>query len=215
MEEEKRLELRLGPPGDQFTCNNNGGRRRTFQNSFSSSSANKEAYPVPNKRVEVAPVVGWPPVRTFRRNLAGIGASQRAKEKDHSERKEEREMYVKINMEGVPIGRKVNLSTLTDYQQLSTTVDRLFSGLLAIQMNSTVDGDEEEGKTNDQSRGKDSWDPKRQYTLVYEDTDGDRVLVGDVPWGMFVSTVKRLHVLKTFEVSSLSPGRRGERGPPT
>ncbi|ESQ32124.1 hypothetical protein EUTSA_v10005725mg [Eutrema salsugineum] len=98
---------------------------------------------------------------------------------------EERELYVKINMEGVLIGRKVNLSAFNNYQQLSHAVDQLFSK-------------------------KDSSDLNRQYTLVYEDTEGDKVLVGDVPWEMFVSTVKRLHVLKTFHISSLSPRKRGQ-----
>ena len=68
-----------------------------------------------------------------------------------------RELYVKINMEGVPIGRKVNLSAFNNYQQLSHAVDQLFSK-------------------------KDLADVNRQYTLVYEDTEGDTVLVGDVPW---------------------------------
>ncbi|CAH8272271.1 unnamed protein product [Arabidopsis lyrata] len=98
---------------------------------------------------------------------------------------EEKELYVKINMEGVPIGRKVNLSAYNNYQQLSHAVDQLFSK-------------------------KDSWDLNRQYTLVYEDTEGDKVLVGDVPWEMFVSTVKRLHVLKTSNASSLSPRKHGK-----
>ncbi|KFK26369.1 hypothetical protein AALP_AA8G239600 [Arabis alpina] len=159
MEEEKRLELRLAPPYHQFTSNNNGLTKET---SF-----------VSNNRVEGASVVGWPPVRSSRRNL-------KKKESD-----EEKEFYVKINMEGVPIGRKVNLSAFNNYQQLSLAVDQLFSK-------------------------KDPLDLNRQYTLVYVDTEGDKVLVGDVPWEMFVSTVKRLHVLKTSQISSLSPRKHGQ-----
>ncbi|XP_021912603.1 auxin-responsive protein IAA18-like, partial [Carica papaya] len=49
-------------------------------------------------------------------------------------------------------------------------------------------------------------DGSGEYTLVYEDNEGDRMLVGDVPWHMFVSTVKRLRVLKTSELSMLSLG---------
>lgn len=98
-------------------------------------------------------MVGWPPVRSSRRNLA----AQLKEEMKKRESNEEKELYVKINMEGVPIGRKVNLSAFNNYQQLSHAVDQLFSK-------------------------KDSWDINRQYTLVYEDTEGDKVLVGDVPW---------------------------------
>ncbi|CAH8363178.1 unnamed protein product [Eruca vesicaria subsp. sativa] len=173
MEEEQRLELRLAPPCHQLTSNNNinGSKQRslTKQTSFAF-----------NNRNEAAPVVGWPPVRSFRRNLT-------AQPKDEMKKRvsdKERELYVKINMEGVPIGRKVNLSALNNYQQLSHAVDQLFSK-------------------------KDSVDVNRQYTLVYEDTEGDKVLVGDVPWEMFVSTVKRLHVLKTSHISMLSPSKHG------
>ncbi|AAD40120.1 similar to auxin-induced proteins [Arabidopsis thaliana] len=146
MEEEKRLELRLAPPCHQFTSNNN-------INGSKQKSSTKETSFLSNNRVEVAPVVGWPPVRSSRRNLtAQLKEEMKKKESD-----EEKELYVKINMEGVPIGRKVNLSAYNNYQQLSHAVDQLFSK-------------------------KDSWDLNRQYTLVYEDTEGDKVLVGDVPW---------------------------------
>lgn len=40
-------------------------------------------------------------------------------------------MFVKINMDGVPIGRKVDLSAFASYEKLSFAVDELFRGLLA------------------------------------------------------------------------------------
>ncbi|CAH2044445.1 unnamed protein product [Thlaspi arvense] len=172
MEEEKRLELRLAPPCHQLTSNNNGSKQRSFT---------KETSFVSNNRDEIASVVGWPPVRSSRRNLT----AQLKEEMKKRESDVERELYVKINMEGVPIGRKVNISAFNNYQQLSHAVDQLFSK-------------------------KDSSDLNRQYTLVYEDTEGDKVLVGDVPWEMFISTVKRLHVLKTSHISSLSPRKHGQ-----
>ncbi|XP_048625692.1 auxin-responsive protein IAA28 isoform X1 [Brassica napus] len=168
MEEEKRLELRLAPPCQQVTSNNN-------INESTQRSLTKETAFVFNNRAETAPVVGWPPVRSSRRNLT----VQPKEEMKKGVNDELRELYVKINMEGVPIGRKVNLSALNNYQQLSHAVDQLFSK-------------------------KDLADVNRQYTLVYEDTEGDTVLVGDVPWEMFVSTVKRLRVLKTSHASMLS-----------
>lgn len=39
--------------------------------------------------------------------------------------------FVKINMNGVPIGRKVDLNAYDSYEKLSTAVDELFRGLLA------------------------------------------------------------------------------------
>ncbi|KAL1128027.1 hypothetical protein V6Z11_A13G218800 [Gossypium hirsutum] len=34
-------------------------------------------------------------------------------------------------MEGIPIGRKVNLNAYGSYEELSFSIDKLFSGLLA------------------------------------------------------------------------------------
>ena len=47
-------------------------------------------------------------------------------------------MFVKINMDGVPIGRKVDLSAYPSYEKLSSAVDELFRGLLAGNDNSSV-----------------------------------------------------------------------------
>lgn len=40
-------------------------------------------------------------------------------------------LFVKINMDGVPIGRKVDLKACESYEKLSCAVDELFRGLLA------------------------------------------------------------------------------------
>ena len=40
-------------------------------------------------------------------------------------------LFVKINMDGVPIGRKVDLKAYDSYEKLSCSVDELFRGLLA------------------------------------------------------------------------------------
>lgn len=39
--------------------------------------------------------------------------------------------FVKINMDGIPIGRKVDLSTYDSYEKLASAVNELFKGLLA------------------------------------------------------------------------------------
>lgn len=40
-------------------------------------------------------------------------------------------LFVKINMDGVPIGRKVDLKACDSYEKLASVVDQLFRGLLA------------------------------------------------------------------------------------
>ncbi|KAL6626898.1 hypothetical protein ACP70R_030624 [Stipagrostis hirtigluma subsp. patula] len=172
-----------------------------------------------------APVVGWPPVRSFRRNLASSrppprppqsssahqdGGGKDGVAKGGAERGQKGGgLFVKINMDGVPIGRKVDLTAYGGYAELSAAVGKLFRGLLAAQRDPAASqrccgGDEEEEPVI--GGGVDGG----EYTLVYEDEEGDRVLVGDVPWEMFVATAKRLRVLKSSDLpaSSLRAGGR-------
>lgn len=46
-------------------------------------------------------------------------------------KQQKKNLFVKINMDGVPIGRKVDLTAYDSYEKLSTAVDQLFRGLLA------------------------------------------------------------------------------------
>uniref|UniRef100_A0A0A8XN49 Auxin-responsive protein n=1 Tax=Arundo donax TaxID=35708 RepID=A0A0A8XN49_ARUDO len=132
------------------------------------------------------PVVGWPPVRSFRRNLASSrpppqssSAHQDGGAKDGSAERGQGGLFVKINMDGVPIGRKVDLRAYGGYAELSAAVGKLFRGLLAAQRDPAAAAadkffEEEVELGMDGGSG--------EYTLVYEDEEGDRVLVGDVPW---------------------------------
>ncbi|CAN6230942.1 unnamed protein product [Urochloa humidicola] len=151
-----------------------------------------------------APVIGWPPVRTFRRNLATSSRAcldhQNGKKAAIPEETTKRAPFVKINMDGIPIGRKIDLNALDSYENLSLAVDKLFRGLLAAQQDPLVAGTRDCPQEEVAISGL--LDGTGEYTLVYEDYEGDRVLVGDVPWGMFVSSVKRLRVLKTSDLSS-------------
>lgn len=86
-------------------------------------------------------MVGWPPIRSFRKNLASGSSSKLASnsgdvvenKSSDSKAKENcaKTMFVKINMDGIPIGRKVDLKAYDSYEKLSYAVDELFRGLLA------------------------------------------------------------------------------------
>lgn len=92
-----------------------------------------------NNRSPPAPVVGWPPIRSFRKNLANSSCSKLpAEAQNAAPQKNAREevscgkgLFVKINLDGVPIGRKVDLKACDNYEKLSCVVDDLFKGLLA------------------------------------------------------------------------------------
>ncbi|KAJ4957637.1 hypothetical protein NE237_024748 [Protea cynaroides] len=174
--------------------------------------ANTAALNISQKRTSSVPVVGWPPVRAFRKNLAGCSSSKPAleiRETPPAEVNREKTeacwkgLFVKINMDGVPIGRKVDLKAYDSYEKLSSAVDELFRGLLAAQGDSSAAGDQNRAEPKAITG---LLDGKGEFTLVYEDNEGDRMLVGDVPWHMFVSTVKRLRVLKSSELLTLQIG---------
>ncbi|KAF8027604.1 hypothetical protein BT93_E0497 [Corymbia citriodora subsp. variegata] len=193
------------------------GMKKTFSQA-SVSAANTAVPSVSQKRTAPGPVVGWPPIRSFRKNITSNSStkpspepqnetpSKVAREEKPVETCEKKGMFVKINMDGVPIGRKVDLKAYDSYEKLSCAVDELFRGLLAAQKDSSAGGIIKKQEEEKPITG--ILDGRGEYTLVYEDNEGDRMLVGDVPWHMFVFTVKRLRVLKSSEVSALCLGTK-------
>ncbi|KAM3347360.1 hypothetical protein ACQJBY_021364 [Aegilops geniculata] len=164
----------------------------------------------PAAAAAAAPVVGWPPVRSFRRNLAASKPSlskedgRASKDNDVAvkgadEPAGRKGLFVKVNMDGVPIGRKVELKEHGSYADLSATVDKLFRSLLVAQRDAAAAPDAIAGG---------------EYTLVYEDDEGDRMLVGDVPWQMFIVTAKRLRGLKSSDLPASSLTAAGSRKRP-
>ncbi|KAJ1285327.1 hypothetical protein BS78_03G271300 [Paspalum vaginatum] len=152
-----------------------------------------------------APVVGWPPIRSFRRNITHGSSSKQSGEPKHGEASMKEKLackknrLVKINMDGIPIGRKIDLAAYDSYERLSLAVKELFLGFLEAQKDlSSVECTQlgADGKIFSQLL-----DGSGKYTLVYEDSEGDRMLVGDVPWNVFVSAAKRLRVLRSSELS--------------
>ncbi|MQL89500.1 hypothetical protein Taro_022081 [Colocasia esculenta] len=120
-----------------------------------------------------AQVVGWPPVRSFRRNAL-------------------KSTYVKVAVDGAPYLRKVDLELYTGYQQLLAALEEMFSCFTIrgnypneVSLVDTVNGTE--------------------YVPTYEDKDGDWMLVGDVPWKMFIESCKRLRLMKSTEAVNLAP----------
>ncbi|KAI3892460.1 hypothetical protein MKX03_012678 [Papaver bracteatum] len=175
------------------------------------AAANKNISQKRTSTAAAVPVVGWPPIRSYRKNLANsatkpVSELEKGKmPKENSLKAPEncrrKGLFVKINMDGVPIGRKVDIKAYDSYEKLSYAVDELFRCLLAAQRDTSSCGIHNKKAEVKAITGL--LDGGGEYTLVYEDNEGDRMLVGDVPWEMFASTVKRLRVLKSSELSAL------------
>ncbi|KAL5713134.1 Auxin-responsive protein iaa8 [Ranunculus cassubicifolius] len=122
-----------------------------------------------------AQVVGWPPIRSFRKNSLSI-ALKNNEEVDG--KPVPSVLFVKVSMDGAPYLRKVDLRTYTAYQDLSSALEKMFICFTIGQCGSHGAPGREvmsESKLRDRLHGS-------EYVLTYEDKDGDWMLVGDIPW---------------------------------
>ncbi|XP_027359848.1 auxin-responsive protein IAA9-like isoform X2 [Abrus precatorius] len=145
-----------------------------------------------------AQVVGWPPIRSFRKN----SMASTSKNNDEVDGKPGlAALFVKVSMDGAPYLRKVDLRSYTTYQELSSALEKMFSCFTLGQCGSDGAPGREvlsESKLRDLLHGS-------EYVLTYEDKDGDWMLVGDVPWEMFIDTCKRLKIMKGSDAIGLAP----------
>ncbi|WVZ59876.1 hypothetical protein U9M48_009965 [Paspalum notatum var. saurae] len=152
-----------------------------------------------------AQAVGWPPVRSFRKNILAVQSSSQQKgggDKDDGSRSSGAgagaAALVKVSMDGAPYLRKVDLRTYGSYQELSKALEKMFSSFSIGSCGSHGMKGMNETKLADLLSGS-------EYVPTYEDKDGDWMLVGDVPWDMFVESCKRLRIMKGSEAVGLAP----------
>lgn len=143
--------------------------------------------------------MGWPPVRSFRKNIVNVQKTNNESEVDKSTSGGGNGAFVKVSMDGAPYLRKVDLKLYKSYQELSDALAKMFSSFTIDNCGSQVTKDfMNESKLIDLLNGSD-------YVPTYEDKDGDWMLVGDVPWEMFVQSCKRLRIMKGSEAIGLAP----------
>ncbi|XP_058115542.1 auxin-responsive protein IAA9-like isoform X2 [Magnolia sinica] len=112
-------------------------------------------------------IVGWPPIKSSLKLLRGdIKDSYVAPNS----------LYVKVKMDGMAIGRKVDLSLHDSYQTLTQALERMF-------------GIHEKGKIGDIAH-------RPNYRITYQDKEGDWMLIRDVSWPTFIRSVQRLKIQK-------------------
>ncbi|KAH9731043.1 auxin-responsive protein IAA20 [Citrus sinensis] len=117
----------------------------------------------------------WPPTKPL--------IMRRALEEEEEENEgSSATFFVKVYMEGIPIGRKLDLLAHDGYHDLIRTLDYMFStNIIWSEMDGSVSAYSE-----------------TCHVLTYEDKEGDWMMVGDVPWEMFLSTVRRLKITRAM-----------------
>ncbi|KAJ0245106.1 Auxin-responsive protein IAA12 [Hirschfeldia incana] len=173
----------------------------------SSSSHHEGASPPRSSQI-----VGWPPIASHRMNKVNNNQAMKAAKAEEEEEEEGKKRndeskdvvsgkvnvhglgYVKVNMDGVGIGRKVDVRAHSSYENLAQTLEEMFFGILT-------------GSTTSREKVKPLrlLDGSSKFVLTYEDKEGDWMLVGDVPWRMFVTSVKRLRIRGTSEANGPAP----------
>lgn len=76
-------------------------------------------------------VIGWPPIRAYRRNSLGslpkpYGENEQSAIAGSFVQGHGNSLYVKVNMDGMPIGRKVNLNASESYENLARDLESMF-----------------------------------------------------------------------------------------
>ncbi|KAF9618673.1 hypothetical protein IFM89_002368 [Coptis chinensis] len=183
----KATELRLGLPGSdesekqtQASPNIKSNKRPLGdQGNECGSENNSSVSDARGGHQDTAPaakqqVVGWPPVRSYRKN------SFQAKKNEA----ETSGLFVKVSMDGAPYLRKIDLKVYNGYLELLKALENMFKITIGTYS-------EREGYNGS------------EHAPTYEDKDGDWMLVGDVPWNMFITSCKRLRIMKGSEARGL------------
>ncbi|KAM0888935.1 hypothetical protein ACQ4PT_028027 [Festuca glaucescens] len=215
-----RLTLRLGLPGSESPDRDTSAAALTL-GLVSHKPASKRAFPDASPRrggssaaaaaaAEKAPpaappaakaqVVGWPPVRNYRKNTLAASVSKSKGAEEDRAAAQGGPCYVKVSMDGAPYLRKVDLKMYSSYDDLSAALQKMFScfitGQSALRKPSTKDM-----LTN----GKADSLQDQEYVLTYEDKDADWMLVGDLPWDLFTTICRRLKIMRGSDAAGIAP----------
>jgi auxin response factor len=85
----------------------------------------------------------------------------------------------KVHMQGIAVGRAVDLTVLKGYSNLINEIENMF-------------------EINGQLHTREKW------TVVFTDDEGDMMLVGDDPWPEFCKMVRKIYVYSSEEVKKIS-----------
>ncbi|KAL8115069.1 hypothetical protein AgCh_021771 [Apium graveolens] len=86
----------------------------------------------------------------------------------------------KVHMQGIAVGRAVDLTLLESYAELITELETMFE----------IKGELKE---------------RKKWQVVYSDEDGDMMLMGDYPWMEFSKMAKKIFIYTAEEVKKMTP----------
>ncbi|KAL3812525.1 hypothetical protein ACJIZ3_013793 [Penstemon smallii] len=175
----KATELRLGLPGTDECEDMISSVKNNNKRSLSETVEDNASKDITSPETPPAPkaqIIGWPPVRSYRKNNLQTKKTE-----------SETGIFVKVSMDGAPYLRKIDLKIYNGYAELLKALETMFKFTI--------------GEYSEREGYKGS-----EYAPAYEDKDGDLMLVGDVPWNMFMTSCKKLRIMKGSEARGLGCG---------
>ncbi|KAI3954265.1 hypothetical protein MKW98_018089 [Papaver atlanticum] len=94
----------------------------------------------------------------------------------------------KVHKQGIALGRSVDLTKFSNYDDLITELDKMFE----------FDGE--------------LMAPNKNWLVVYTDNENDMMLVGDDPWKEFCSMVRKIFIYTKEEVQRMNKGTLNSKG---
>ncbi|OIW18263.1 hypothetical protein TanjilG_20318 [Lupinus angustifolius] len=88
----------------------------------------------------------------------------------------------KVHKKGIALGRSVDLTKFSGYDELIAELDQLFEF------------------------GGELTSPKKDWLIVYTDNEGDMMLVGDDPWPEFCAMACKMSIYPKEDIQKMSPG---------
>ncbi|XP_015698651.1 auxin response factor 24 isoform X2 [Oryza brachyantha] len=93
----------------------------------------------------------------------------------------------KVHKQGIALGRSIDLTKFTCYDELITELDQMFD--FNGELSSSC----------------------KNWMVVYTDNEGDMMLVGDDPWNEFCNMVHKIFIYTREEVQKMNPGALNSR----
>ncbi|GAB4861579.1 hypothetical protein Ancab_036772 [Ancistrocladus abbreviatus] len=138
-------------------------------------------------------VVSLPPIQSNAGKILSVTNSESSKDKNQAamdSRQKEMSMKqcssastrsrTKVQMQGLAVGRAVDLTALNGYNELINELEEMF---------------DIKGQLQTQSR----------WAVVFTDDEGDMMLVGDDPWQEFCKMAKKISIYSIEEVKNMNP----------
>ncbi|KAK4256900.1 hypothetical protein QN277_006562 [Acacia crassicarpa] len=113
------------------------------------------------------------PSQAFQPHMKGVQAIPRS---------DSARSCTKVHKKGIALGRSVDLTKFSNYDELIAELDDLFEF------------------------GGELRSLKKDWLIVYTDNEGDMMLVGDDPWQEFCAMVRKIYIYPKEEIQKMSPG---------